>query len=49
MTELKLADYIFLFSLVSIWAILFINIILAIGGYIYYLKSLKFKEERLDE
>lgn len=49
MTELKLADYIFLFSLVSIWAILFINIILAIGGYIYYLKSLKFKDERLDE
>ena len=44
-----LVDYIFLISLSSIWAILLINIILAISGYIYYLKSLKFKDEKLKE
>lgn len=46
---LSLVDYLFLFSLVSIWAILLINIILAISGYTYYLKSLKFKDEKLEE
>ncbi len=46
---LSLVDYFFLLSLISIWAILLINIILAISGYIYYLKNLKFKDERLDE
>lgn len=49
MEILSLVDYFFLFSLISIWAILLINIILAISGYIYYLKNLKFKDERLDE
>lgn len=49
MEILSLVDYFFLFSLISIWAILLINIILAICGYIYYLKNLKFKDERLDE
>lgn len=49
MEILSLVDYLFLFSLISIWSILLINIILAISGYIYYLKSLKFKDERLDE
>ncbi len=49
MKGLKFTDYIFLFSLISIWAILLINIILAIGGYIYYLKSLSFKDEKLNE
>ncbi|MDB8793490.1 glycosyltransferase [Romboutsia sp. 1001216sp1] len=44
-----LVDYIFLISLSSIWAILLTNIILAISGYIYYLKSLKFKDEKLKE
>lgn len=45
----SLVDYLFLISLASIWIILLINIILAISGYIYYLKGLKFKDERLDE
>ncbi len=49
MEILSLVDYFFLLSLISIWAILLINIILAISGYIYYLKNLKFKDERLDE
>ncbi|MBC6003438.1 glycosyltransferase family 2 protein [Paeniclostridium sp. NSJ-45] len=44
-----LVDIIFLISLASIWAILLINIILAINGYIYYLRSLKFKDEKLKE
>ncbi|WP_092925212.1 glycosyltransferase [Romboutsia hominis] len=46
---IDLVDYIFLISLSSIWAILLTNIILAISGYIYYLKSLKFKDEKLKE
>ncbi len=49
MENLRLADYLFLFSLVSIWVILLINIILAISGYVYYLKGLKFKDEKLEE
>lgn len=49
MENLRLADYLFLFSLVSIWVILLINIILAISGYVYYLKGLKFKDEKLQE
>lgn len=48
MENLKIVDYFFLFSLVSIWAILLINIILAISGYIYYLKNLNFKDEKLE-
>ncbi|MCR8743998.1 glycosyltransferase [Romboutsia lituseburensis] len=48
MENLKIVDYFFLFSLVSIWAILLINIILAIGGYVYYLKNLNFKDEKLE-
>jgi cellulose synthase/poly-beta-1,6-N-acetylglucosamine synthase-like glycosyltransferase len=49
MENLGLVDYLFLFSMISIWAILLINIILAISGYIYYLKSLSFKDEKLEE
>ena len=49
MEILSLVDYLFLFSLVSIWAILLINIVLAISGYIYYLRNLNFKDQRLDE
>ena len=44
-----LVDIIFLISLSSIWTILLVNIILAISGYLYYLKSLKFKDEKLKE
>ena len=49
MEKLSLVDYLFLFSLISIWTILLINIILAISGYIYYIKSLDFKDEKLKE
>ena len=49
MKILTITDYFFLFSLISIWAILLINIILAIGGYTYYLKGLRFKDEKLDK
>ncbi|WP_270940948.1 glycosyltransferase [Romboutsia lituseburensis] len=48
MENLKIVDYFFLFSLVSIWGILLINIILAISGYVYYLKNLNFKDEKLE-
>ncbi len=49
MNKLTITDYLFLLSLVSIWIILFVNIVLAICGYIYYLKNMKFKDERLEE
>lgn len=49
MNRFTIVDYLFLFSLISIWAILFINILLAASGYVYYLKNLNFKDERLKE
>lgn len=49
MNKLTITDYLFLLSLVSIWIILFVNIILAICGYIYYLKNMKFKGDKLKE
>lgn len=49
MEDLSLVDYLFLFSLISIWAILLINIILAIGGYTYYLKNLNFEDKKLKD
>ncbi|MGL6107166.1 glycosyltransferase [Romboutsia sp.] len=47
--DLSIIDYVFLLSLLSIWSTLGLNIILAINGYIFYLKNLKFKDEKLDE
>ena len=41
MEILDLADYLFIYSLVSIWILLLINIILALSGYRYYLKTLQ--------
>lgn len=38
MKELNFIDYLFLYSLISIWLVLLINIVLATSGYIYYLK-----------
>lgn len=35
---LEIVDYLFIFCLVSIWILLLINILLALNGYIYYLK-----------
>ncbi|WP_332842350.1 glycosyltransferase [Paraclostridium sp. AKS81] len=49
MNRFTIVDYLFLFSLISIWAILFINILLAASGYVYYLKNLNFKDEKLKE
>ncbi|TXK72364.1 glycosyltransferase [Paenibacillus sp. N3.4] len=39
--QLGIVDYLFLYCMVSIWVMLFVNIVLTIGGYIYYLKTLK--------
>lgn len=39
--KLEIVNVLFIFSLVSIWILLLINIILALNGYIYYLKVLK--------
>lgn len=38
---LGLADYLFLFCITSIWIMLFVNIVLTIGGYVYYFKTLR--------
>ncbi|WP_434291307.1 glycosyltransferase [Clostridium botulinum] len=40
MGTLNWVDYLFIFSLVSIWMLLFVNIILSLAGYRYYLKTL---------
>lgn len=36
--KLSVFDYLFLFSLISIWVLLLINIVLALSGYRYYLE-----------
>ncbi len=40
MESLNWVDYLFIFSLVSIWMLLLVNIILSLSGYRYYLKTL---------
>lgn len=40
MRDLNVSEYLFVFSLFSIWSLLLINIILAMGGYIFYFKTL---------
>ncbi|MGU9538876.1 glycosyltransferase [Clostridium tepidum] len=44
MEELNLVDYFFIYSLVSIWMLLLVNIILSLAGYKYYLKTLNNSE-----
>lgn len=39
MSDLNLIDYLYLFSLFSIWVLLLVNIILAISGYRFYSKT----------
>lgn len=39
--KLEIVNVLFIFSLISIWILLLINILLALNGYIYYLKVLK--------
>ena len=41
MIDLKLIDYLFIFSLVSIWLLLLFNIVLTFSGYSYFLKTSK--------
>ena len=41
MGGLGVTDYLFLYSIICIWLILFVNIILSIFGYVYYLKVIK--------
>lgn len=38
MTTLKLVDYLFLYSIISIWVLLFFNIILTLSGYRFFKK-----------
>ncbi|APF27750.1 glycosyl transferase 21 family protein [Clostridium sporogenes] len=40
MKSLNWLDYFFIYSLVSIWMVLLVNIILSLSGYRYYLKTL---------
>ncbi|MBV4419791.1 glycosyltransferase family 2 protein [Clostridium tyrobutyricum] len=40
---MNIFDYLLLYSLGIIWITIFINVVLVIGGYIYYLKVLKVK------
>lgn len=49
MMGFNLAECLFLFSLFSIWFLLLINIMLAIGGYIFYFKNHNKGIERLEE
>ncbi|RDY23631.1 glycosyltransferase family 2 protein [Romboutsia maritimum] len=49
MKSFNIAEYLFLFSLFSIWFLLIINIALAIGGYIFYFKNHSKKVIKLKE
>ncbi|TQW25427.1 glycosyltransferase, partial [Clostridioides difficile] len=42
-------EYLFVFSLFSIWSLLLINIILAMGGYIFYFKNFDKEIKEIDE
>lgn len=47
---MNIFDYIILYSLIIIWIIILINVILVIGGYFYYLDTMKFTyNNELDE
>ncbi|MEI7024412.1 glycosyltransferase [Paenibacillus sp. y28] len=39
--QLGIVDYLFLYCMICIWVMLFVNIVLTVGGYVYYLKTLK--------
>ncbi|MDX5641897.1 glycosyltransferase [Clostridioides difficile] len=49
MRDLNVSEYLFLFSLFSIWSLLLINIILAMGGYIFYFKNFDKEIKEIDE
>ncbi|WP_131006087.1 glycosyltransferase, partial [Clostridioides difficile] len=45
----NVSEYLFVFSLFSIWSLLLINIILAMGGYIFYFKNFDKEIKEIDE
>ncbi|MBY1552158.1 glycosyltransferase [Clostridioides difficile] len=49
MRDLNVSEYLFVFSLFSIWFLLLINIILAMGGYIFYFKNFDKEIKEIDE
>ncbi|NMS91949.1 glycosyltransferase family 2 protein [Clostridioides difficile] len=49
MRDLNIPEYLFIFSLFSIWSLLLINIILAMGGYIFYFKNFNKKVKKIDK
>ncbi|ENY8691347.1 glycosyltransferase [Clostridioides difficile] len=49
MIDLNVSEYLFVFSLFSIWSLLLINIILAMGGYIFYFKNFDKEIKEIDE
>ncbi|HBF1268329.1 TPA: glycosyltransferase family 2 protein [Clostridioides difficile] len=49
MRDLDVSEYLFVFSLFSIWSLLLINIILAMGGYIFYFKNFDKEIKEIDE
>ncbi|MCB4305349.1 glycosyltransferase [Clostridioides difficile] len=49
MRDLNVSEYLFVFSLFSIWSLLLINIILAMGGYIFYFKNFDKEINEIDE
>ncbi|HDF3126024.1 TPA: glycosyltransferase family 2 protein [Clostridioides difficile] len=49
MRDLNVSEYLFVFSLFSIWSLLLINIILAMGGYIFYFKNFDKEIKQIDE
>ncbi len=38
---MSLVDYLSLYAIISIWLVLFINVFLSVGGYIYYMRATK--------
>lgn len=49
MRDLNISECLFIFSLFSIWSLLLINIILAMGGYIFYFKNFNKEVKKIDE
>ena len=49
MRDLNVSEYLFVFSLFSIWSLLLINIILAMVGYIFYFKNFDKEIKEIDE
>nr|UWI51098.1 glycosyltransferase family 2 protein [Clostridioides difficile] len=49
MRGLNVSEYLFIFSLFSIWSLLLINIVLAMGGYIFYFKNFDKKIKKIDK